>query len=188
MAGVEGESFVFLIHLFDLRLHYLTYIIIPLLVVAVEVLAEVDRSRQGCVPALDRCGTRTEWQRPWLPRSMKAAVVAEAAAKGYGNSRSQDRIYDMFFQSYFFFLLVQFTTLLLFSAVMAAVEVSTFWLRRFGRCSHGRAATAIVDAANGRKRRPILLFYFCSSHFLPLVYLVSVGMDVDCGGGGPVRV
>ena len=68
MAGVDGESFVFLIHLFDLCLHYLTYIIIPLLVVAVEVLAEVDRSHRGRVPALDRCGTWTEWQRLWLPR------------------------------------------------------------------------------------------------------------------------
>ena len=58
-------SFIFLIYTY---LYYLIHFNILLLVVASEVLAEVDCSRRGCFPALDCCGTWTEWQQLWLPR------------------------------------------------------------------------------------------------------------------------
>ena len=99
--------------------------------------------------------------------SMNATVATEAAAKGYGNSRPQDRFYVMFVQS-FVFLSVQYITLLLISAVTAAVVVSKFWLRRFGRCSHGRAAATLLKEANEWKRRLVLLFVFVCCIFLPL--------------------
>ena len=40
------------------------------------------------------------------------------------------------------------------------------------------AAAAIVDAANGRKQRLVLLFYFCLSHVTPFLYLYSVDIAV----------
>ena len=52
-----------------------------------------------------------------------------------------------------FSLSVQFITLLLFSAVTAAVEVSTFWLQRFGTssisvlCGHGSSGRCPHEAA-----------------------------------------
>ena len=54
-AGAEGGSLFFASYFFNFHLFCLIYFIILFLVVAAEVLVEVDWSRLGRAPALNRC-------------------------------------------------------------------------------------------------------------------------------------
>ena len=112
----------------------------------------------------------------------------------------------MLFQSYFFFLSIQFLALLLFPAGTAAVEVSTFWLQRFGYYSHGRTTDAILDQRtdrNGDSRSSVLfLFIICFAYCISELCghgssrrcpreaaaydsTVTVATSGGCGGGSP---